>query len=57
MESNVLPIRLERELEMMGILKTMPEYTKLLPDGDSRGSPRTYTFRKPNFDENGEPDF
>ena len=57
MESNVLPITLERELEFMGILKTMPEYTKLLPDGDSRGSPRTYTFRKPNFDENGEPDF
>lgn len=57
MESNVLPITLERELEFMGVLKTMPEYTKLLPDGDHRGSPRTYTFRKPNFDENGEPDF
>lgn len=54
MESNVLPITLERELEFMGVLKRMPEYTKLLPDADTR---QQYTYRKPNFDENGEPDF
>ena len=57
MESNVLPITLERELEFMGVLKRMPEYTKLLPDGDGPNSRNPYTFRKPNFDENGEPDF
>jgi hypothetical protein len=54
MDSNVLPITLERKLEFMGVLKTMPEYTKMFPDTDAR---HNYTFRKPNFDENGEPDF
>lgn len=54
MESSNLPLALERELDALGILPRMPEYTKLTPDFDPR---RDMQFSMPELDENGEPPF
>jgi|13_taG_2_1085334.scaffolds.fasta_scaffold00666_19 hypothetical protein len=49
MQSNKLPTHLEYELSTLGVIpKKQPVAEK--PE-------RTYEYRKPTFDENGEPDF
>lgn len=46
--SDVIPNTLEVALKAIGVIPTKPEEPKV---------ERTFTFRKPTFDENGEPDF
>ena len=48
-----IPRSLEKELENMGILST--EHEEI--DDPRRDRIRELKFRKPNLDENGEPDF
>lgn len=53
MKDNILPPHIERELELVGVLKRMPEAPNLHADF----LPREYVFRMPELDENGEPSF
>jgi hypothetical protein len=50
MQSNKLPTHLEYELSTLGVRPTQQPVAEKKPE-------RTYEFRKPEFDENGEPDF
>jgi hypothetical protein len=55
---NELPVSLNRELEMIGVIAYMPEAPNLASNqAKNEHGERTYTYRRPNFDENGEPDF
>lgn len=49
-----LPNTLEAELNLLGV-KTIRDNIKEL--GSSAPRPKEYTFKKPNLDEHGEPDF
>ena len=46
--SDVLPNTLEVALKAIGVISTKPKEPKV---------ERSFTFRTPTFDENGEPDF
>ena len=48
-----IPIGLEMHLQDMGLLSERLEEL----DDPTEEPKREYKFRKPNFDENGEPDF
>jgi hypothetical protein len=54
MLNSTLPPELVRELEFIGVLKRMPEYTKR--DGFNR-SFKDLPYNKPVLDEYGEPPF
>lgn len=49
-----LPDTLSAELDLLGV-KTIRDNIKEL--GSSAPRPKEYTFKKPNLDEHGEPDF
>tara|TARA_R100001198_G_C5150113_1_gene159951 strand:- start:507 stop:668 length:162 start_codon:yes stop_codon:yes gene_type:complete len=49
-----LPDTLSAELNRLGVYTTSDNIKEL---GDFAQRPKEYTFKKPNLDEHGEPDF